>query len=410
MNALTVALGRVSTIVEVDRLQLPARGLCLSQPCILYCEFDLASVGMQIYTESFLSRGSPLRSRRVRTRGDVIFELSLAAFGVPVGIGSRGRLRCLSLLFCSASLITVPLGGPYSIYKEVSECISTTMGLADLVAAIGTIWYTIISIYSSFVLLRRGRKIEPLFRQNGRRFAEMIVFIIFFAQIMISHVAYMLGDRTYLYIVETAGFARLTVNFLIVDVTYFDAVQALLERLRLLHDESRRSVLDWRYLVGEKWKIRDRIDLINSLFADLLSGFYIYVFLWAAFVWTAVIKNAPAHRIVFLMSTPFFMYSITLFVLAQQASAVKSQCEKTEAGLMRRLQEDPKLHDADIGSMEHLRFREDWDSLRIGCFNHGEGNFLRFLSMVATSIAVMLQFDYVVVRTIQDLARRSLDS
>lgn len=349
-------------------------------------------------------RGSRAGFRGVSTYGDVIFQLLLAAFGLHAGTTPWTWLRRVVSALGLASLIFVPFGSPYAIYEREFGNHTTSASLSDTVVELGLISFTVVTIYSTFLLRRRGETIEPLLQCGGRPFSSVIVFLLYISQILIMDTIFIADHESSLRILQELGFARMDLVFVIIAMIYHDAVQALVVRLRQLRRVSRQPVINWMNLVSEKWKIRDRIDVINSLFSGLLASFYLHVFLSATFLWAGGINNFASYSRVCLLSMNFCCFTSALFMLARKASAVRSECETTEATLMRRLQEE--CLDLDLTPMEHLRFREDFDSLRVGCFGHHQANFLRFSSVVVTSIAVVLQFDYVVIRTLNTLSNQ----
>lgn len=354
--------------------------------------------------ESGVSRSRFPKPLGNRTCGDVIIEVLLAAFGLPTGIASCKWLRRLSLAFCAALMAPGVVCALHNIQESVWRIITAPRSLTRVVASLSRIWFNSIAMYSAYMLLLRGKTIEPLLRRRGRRSLEFLVFVVYFFQTVMLYASLVLSDKSLMKVLRGIGSARLSLTVVVIDMIYYDAVQALLERLRQIHRGTRKSVLEWEYLVSEKWKIRDQIDAVNELFGGLISAFYLQMFLSAAFAWAQAI-NSSARDLKMIFSAATFFCSISAhFVLAQRASAVRSRCGRTEAALTRRLQEDPTLQRVEWKPMEHLRLHDDLDSLRIGCFVHDKANFLRFLSVVATSLAVVLQFDYVIVRTINNLS------
>lgn len=349
-----------------------------------------------------------LESTDSRNFCDVIFQVLLAAFGVQSAYSCRRWVRYASASLTFFSLILVIFAGTSHFYEIICAEDPSPKSLSDLVAILSLISFVAMSTYSIFSLRMKGKEIEPLLRRNGRSYREGVLFLIYCFQCIIRDVLNVALHKTISSVLESVGFAIMELAMVMITTIYYDIVQDLLGRLRQLQTFSQRTSLSWKSLTAGKWEIRKRVDSINSLFAVLLSSFYLHVFLLAASVWARVIKSSFRSDEVFISSLNFFCYILQLFTLARKSSEKRALCVQTEASLMERSQDESTVSKTDMAAMKHFRFNEDWDSLRVGCFEHGLGNFLKSLSMVTTCIAVVLQFDYLVVRAINDLALQAV--
>lgn len=198
-------------------------------------------------------------------------------------------------------------------------------------------------VHSDVHVLVREEEIEFLLRRGGRRLPDVLLFPLPFCYNLTIGIM-LAGDHSIvLLVLVSAALGRFGLTTVVIEMIYYDMVRQVLGRLRRLHISSTEPTRDLRRSIPEKWDIRVRVSEVNSLFAILLCGFYFCVFTTAISLWSEA-------------------------------------------------------------SIKRIKFRDDWDSLRIDCFEHGSANFLRFMSMMTACVAVVLQFDYLVVRKINEIA------
>ena len=84
-----------------------------------------------------------------------------------------------------------------------------------------------------------------------------------------------------------------------------------------------------------------------------------------------------------------------MFELARKSSVLMSLSLQIEHQLTKRFRSETPVE------LAVFRFREDYDVPQVSVFSHSVPNYLRFERI--TCVAVILQFDYKVVRKIPDL-------
>lgn len=162
-------------------------------------------------------------------------------------------------------------------------------------------------------------------------------------------------------------------------------------------------------VAAEKWKIRHQIKTVNSVFAMSLSAHYLLVFMTVVSSFAQIIRHKPDLEDAIFMICALLVNLLQLLVLAHESSVLKRQSIDIECFLLRQIKaEDTSRNSLYTDLLAVLRFREEWDVLQVGCFTHDVANFLKFLATVITCVAVVLQFDYKVVRKITTLS--SIDS
>ena len=340
------------------------------------------------------------------TYSDVIFQLILAVCGVQTGFRQRKWVKCVSTCLYVLTLISIPFCSPYSVYKTFVSARRKPLSLSAVISNLSSVSYVAISIYVFHMLVNKERRIEPLLRRRGRHFKSYSLFLIGLLQNLMRNVIPASASNESAYkssfsAAERFGYARCDLVTSLINAIYFDVSRELLGRLCRVRESSGKVNLNWNILITEKWKIRDQVSEINSLFAGIFAALYLHLFLSIGFIWGRVVRDNMSFSGQYPDAFNIFWYALQLYFVARAASDVKAQCAKTEAELLRRLRGN-----VDCTSIRQLRFREDWDSLRVGCFEHSKANFLKFLSTVTTCVAIVLQFDYLVVRAINELSQR----
>ena len=176
-------------------------------------------------------------------------------------------------------------------------------------------------------------------------------------------------------------------------IIYTDIVVDLTIRNNRILEHARRTDRDLYDPLIVKWEIRHRIGKINSIFANLLSLYYVkYFMILMHFVANldGRFLDPTGYTLMFLL-----VVGITLqhSELSRRSTELTSISVSTEYLLSKRFPPGTQTNNA----LAVLRFREDFDVPMIA---HGVPSFLRFLSFSITCLAVILQFDYEIMRKI----------
>lgn len=353
--------------------------------------------------ESKEPQGSELQlenSEPSETCSDVVFRLLLTCYGVHTGSSPRKWRRIASLLFLISILLLFPLTEPLHLYTKIIASRSSHLSLADLTVILGSIVYIVFLPYLLCLLIFRHGDIEPLLRNNGRMFTEVFSFLLLAVPVLAWAVPHGGLLSVFVSCNVLAQFVAVAVWFML----YVDMACNLERNHCRIRDAFKDRTLIWDQLISAKWDTRDRVSKINSLSAYPLAALYSNMFLMSVYVTAEAILqdvNAPM-TIAALVNLPCF--GLQLFLVAREASRVRSSCEETEREFLRRLSKSSTRDYIDPATMECFRFHSEWDSLRVGCFSHSMCNFWKFISVVTTCTAVVLQFDFRVVRTIGELS------
>lgn len=254
------------------------------------------------------------------------------------------------------------------------------------------------------MLVSKHEDIKPLLRKSGRKFNEVVLFMILMLPIFVSRTLWIIQNNRLVTLLGNFHFLMQYVTMVTALVVYEDMACNLVRSHMRIRDATRAATLNWKALIAAKWKTRDQTRKINALYARPFVVFYSNMFLSTVYIAAELILRNLKPWILVFASLNHVCFMIQILLLAYKASAVRCMCEETERELLRRLSETVSVEYVDSATVESFRFHEDWDSLRVGSFPHHLSSFWRFISVVTTCAAVVLQFDYRVVRAINDLS------
>lgn len=172
--------------------------------------------------------------------------------------------------------------------------------------------------------------------------------------------------------------------------------------------------------VKKKWQIRNTIEDLNTMFAMPLAVIYILMFTEVLLIIS--LQVGRSNPVAFAIhSIGHICLIVEFYVVAQQTSELTRKFMEVERRILEILGQVsyaslmPKskiqLFNQRISiHWKVLLFNEKWDSLRIAYFTHGLETLFRFTSTCITCIGVVLQFDFQVIKVINELARAYGDS
>lgn len=341
---------------------------------------------------------------------DTIFRSLWLVTRLPISSGGRRWVHWTSLAFAFTTQMVILFSRLSRIYKETFELRPRPLSFSNVLASIGSVFLVAYSSHVSYVLMKDRTRIESLLRRSGRVYCDVLPFLLCPIPYLVAEIRFVARHAAVLFILGGVTFAYQVLTTSVMLLVCYDTAQALLLRLRRLRISSKEPTLIWTNVISEKWKIRDQTAEINAVFALPLAEFYMQYFLSIIYFSAEAIKDDMVPFDSYVMSVNMLSVSLLFFMLARKSSEIRSQCVETQATLMKRLDANTTLSGVDFASMIHFQFSEDWDSLRCGCFALSMSNFLRYLSMVFTSTAVVLQFDYHVIRKINTLSAMTSDT
>lgn len=334
-----------------------------------------------------------------RTPADVIFQIFLACYGLhAASLPKRWTKIACSVTWTVASCFYTLTGLWYVCDKLIAP---SRLSLSEITVILGVTSYSLFLPYLLFGLLCKRRSIQPHLRHHGRKLGEVFPFLMLLL-LIIPWIIYKEEFRTVI-----ASFSMLSqhmtmaVSFMI----YEDMACSLDQDHRRIRDALGSNSSTWEQLVAAKWGIRDRTRDINTLTGVPLAVSYANLFVSSVYITADMILQGGD---IWLKTLAIVSHSANLimhFVVARKASEVRSRSEETERELLRRLGGTSTLGSVDTATMECLKFHPEWDTLYVGCFTHSLQNLSKFTSIIITCVAVVLQFDFRVVRTINDLSK-----
>lgn len=185
---------------------------------------------------------------------------------------------------------------------------------------------------------------------------------------------------------------------------YLDVLNNIVGNSECLTECARNPELSLDNLLSKKWELRDQVRKSNKFFS-VATFFYYSQANFAILISFGDIMGRNLDSMTgVLVTSNTIAYLITLLVLARKSSRLETHAIELENRVRRRLFWENSSTRCEVDIIPAFNFREEWDCLRVGCFAHNDGNFWRFISFLITSVAVILQFDYKVIRTITSLA------
>lgn len=335
-----------------------------------------------------------------RTFADVFFQVLLAFYGLQTSSAPRRWITLVSSLFWITMVTVFPFGDPKDAVVRLISAGSSRLSLSELMGNFGVISYSIMAVYSVFLLTRRHKEIEPLLQRSGRSMTYVLQFVVFIAPITVFSILPIYSNMGVSVQLKCLTFLLFYVSTVAFQLVYEDVVENLVKSHARLRVSLMFPKLSWSTLTSEKWRIRDQTRDINSVFSFPLTIFYLQLLWVTVYHIGEIIERKQTLLNAFLLGLCGFLIVAQILRLACCSSEVIKLCLEQESELLRRLCRDATLTNTENAAIKLMQFREEWDSLRVGCFVHSLANFLRFVSVLTTCVAVVLQFDFRVMRKI----------
>lgn len=337
-----------------------------------------------------------------RTWCDVIFHTWCSSFGLQTSFRlpkwvtfSRTAFRLL--MFTVSPFAAVA----YSRYLITPQ---KNMTFADITNRIGAVIYAILGGYAIFLLHSKRRNVEPLLRKDGRGVKSVLLPL----ASSIPHTGFMI-----IMMKSTSSVGlHLTCTFcIILDASlkaaftvYLNIVSNLIGVSERLKNLSRDERFPLHELVDAKWALRDEVLKTNQLFKRLIFGEYLYALLAVTYLVAKVVRGQIQNLRSVLLGAHTTTYVMLLLYLALKSSKLQSNTLEAERRVLMRSPREASCRCSRSDLLRNLRYREELDSLLVGCFAQNATNFFKLVSIMITVIPVVLQFDHEVVRKINDVA------
>lgn len=248
-------------------------------------------------------------------------------------------------------------------------------------------------IFLPLFIVAQRKHLRSLFRRNGRCFHDVLIPPLCSVTYLVSRFDIPQWGSDLISDGEKVLLLHAQSCLVGIFIMYNDVIGNLKRR----NQEILRAIRSGKHslnTIAAKWEIRDAIAKANSLFARIIAAYYIQFFACVIYTVAMMTQNEPQRvdKSWLFINTAFV--GAQLFDVARRSSILTPLSLQIEFELVKRIQPHPPAE------MAILRFREEWDVLQVSVFAHSAANFLRFLGSTITCAAIILQFDYKVVRTL----------
>ena len=334
---------------------------------------------------------------------DSVFRCGCSFYGVSSASVGRTWWNRVSLAFWIVQLVLTLYICPRRILKSFAGAHEPESLCASIIA-VHTAVYPAVGLYTVFWTRHNRENLQPLLARNGRRFGSVALPILSGMPELAFHVHKLLWTpRSVCRVFWSTVLTQCSITFFLI---YMDLIDTVTRDQRQLLYWVQRPALNYRVLVTMKWSIRDRIRRSNEMFAQIFLMNYLVNFFIAIYVLGRVIlRDVELNTYLFLFTILLFSF-VQLYASARRCSMFKTLCEDTDQALLKQFRScDDGYSSLHANLSAVFRFHDAWDEFKLGCFSHSVQNFLKFLMSGLTCIAIILQFDYNVIRTLNALSR-----
>lgn len=338
--------------------------------------------------------------RHATTHCDSFFQAICQARGLQSGNNKKRWLRFAVAIFWSLiHLIGIGIFSRSTFGRLPGydyESLSYFTKVASVSLSLGT------ELCSAIQFLTMHDEIGAALRRSGRRFQDFWVnFLTSFTLLALKFVHFSLYDtktlplETYFRLSEFSRscFFMIYTDILINLENVQREISALADNMATNDEE----------ILRRKWELRQRIQKVNDMFAWFLALHHLQIFLSASRGVIHFLEPAYSYLDRATIITRNIAVILQLFDLARRSSTFKRLCQDIEPKFSAGIQENAVNRDDTKQMQVVMRFHEDLDTLRNGCFALGAEDFMSFTLWSATCAAVVLQFDFLIVRALNSL-------
>lgn len=337
------------------------------------------------------------------TTADQFFKAMCALHGFCFGLERNFSLTVL----CSLVWLVEAILSFGAIPKWMASRLSTTakpLTPTDSGSVLKQLVCGLVMLRWKLSLILRNDDFESVLPANGRHFRDFLPIMVSSYPFLAMALAKTVRATDWLTLVHfshTLLYLSAMMNFMLL---YNDALLGIL-RLEADLSYTARHCADDNELIAKKWRLRDRIQTVNKLFARPLVILYSQVVPRLIGAVGQMLGRSIRLTEFVMSSLSTLCYFIQIFAFVQKGSALikrialfeeqilheRALCDLSDGGL-----------DANAGAAL-FRLRKEWDVLKAYCFALDIPNFLRYLLFCVTIIAILLQFDYGVHRYLEHL-------
>lgn len=254
---------------------------------------------------------------------------------------------------------------------------------------------------------------------TGQHWSRILAYLILNIPTLVLYTFFIAKKYTMSRYAEALGTSFLTYTVivrLIFHVIFFEAAFIIEMRCKSLLEALNSEKMALNDLMKKKWLTRKAIADFNRIFAIPLAVMYSQVTSGCVVMVSSVVMVASVPVTLACVSSEVCLL-ITAYIVANRGSRLMTLLADIErcflhrlnrADLQDRLAEHMHKQKWCCASiqMKVIGFDEKWDSLKVGCFVLSQRTFISYLATSVTCVAVGMQFDYKIVRMINDLAKR----
>ena len=352
--------------------------------------------------------GTPNVAPKEKTRADRLFQVLCLIVGLQVhGKQKKWQNRLSKVAWFGVSILCVSpvLQEAFHVLVVQSGPVSLTVVIANLNYCL----FTFANVFATFVFVSKREIVVPLLQKNGRKLEDVLCPLLRMAPNLISPA-----------VCQSSGtensedlYARVSLAFGVAITTGFLLIVAdVLIELSKLHQDLLSSIEVIGKgrpgsLVRKKWHLREQLQQSNDLFAWILSIFYFQVVLSAVLTLSLSLGESPQFDSYLLGLSALIGLTSQIWSLASKSSACLRMCDEAENLFSKFVDTNNTIcRRCQVKHFRLLRYRDEWDAVKVACFTQSVPNFLRYMVTCITCVAVVLQFDFKVVGTLSELASK----
>lgn len=337
---------------------------------------------------------------------DWVFRCACLLHGVRTSTARKCWQDLITLPFWILQIVAVGFVLPFYVFKIVSGRLGP-FSLCDVIILGFYVFTTLVMIATALSIRLRRQTLEPLLRVNGRRFGNVAPPLVC-TLIELTGFVYFFPERPNASdMIVTLFNVVLRLTKMTFFLIYMDLSMSLTNGQTYILRTLQTSRPKLGALAAKEWELRDRVQIINSALRQILLTTYLESFL--------IVITLLGHLISQVISPPKLILTLIflldnvllLLALAQECSSFYGVCVETDQLMLRDLRRAKMCRSCHSDISAILRFHEGWDTLKLGCFTHSVENFMKFLGTSLTCVAIALQFDFRVIRSLNVLSNRA---
>lgn len=330
------------------------------------------------------------------TRADRVFWVLCTITGLCFESrrNSYSRILCIFGLIVTAAVSFCSL--PWWFYKE-----GTLTSSSSVILLAGVISKTV-TLRWKILFIREYDSFEFILRSRGRRSTDLLPFLSpLFPKLVLTFK--ILSEATTWWV----PFCEMTHLFYTFSMSsflmlYADAITKILgiQNDLMLSLENLDSSSDADSLIPRKWLIRDLTAKVNALFARFMVVFYFKLLTTVILLFNLIALQTSESTELYLTYVWIIAALLQILLTVRKCSTVNTNNLRLESYVFKLAYEESRGIDANFLSV--FRVREEFDDLKVGTFTIDIQNFLKYLTFCVTIVAIVLQFDYRIVRQLNN--------